>query len=67
MIIPELVRATTEEGARRGVRARRARRAAMRQLGNAVVILGLGIAIGVLTASYEIHRQGPAASRAIAR
>ena len=40
---------------------RRPRTAAMRQIANALVILGLGIAIGLLTATFEIDRQDRAA------
>jgi hypothetical protein len=39
------------------MRPRRSRSAVRRQLANAVVILGLGIAIGLLTAAYELDRQ----------
>jgi hypothetical protein len=45
---------------RKAVR-RRSRSAAMRHLANALVVLGLGIAIGLLTATYEIDRQDRAA------
>ena len=33
----------------------------LRQLGNVLMILGLGLAIGLMTATYEIDRQERAA------
>jgi hypothetical protein len=45
----------------RDAAGRRPRSAARRLVGNALVILGLGIAIGLLTATFEIDRQERAA------
>jgi len=41
----------------RNAGGRRPRSAVRRLVGNALVVLGLGIAIGLLTATFEIDRQ----------
>jgi hypothetical protein len=49
---------TIRDGHHRRHEARwRSQRARVRKVVNALVLLGLGVAVGLLTASYEIDRQ----------
>ena len=62
MSIFEPIPATIRDDARtRRILRGRPRTAVLRQIGNVLMILGLGLAIGLMTATYEIDRQERAA------